>query len=99
MKLRHFITTASLAGLAYWAAKHKDALLATTKNRIETIQDLKKQQKNIEKQIHKITSFQEPLKEMATDLNYKLRVYQTSIAPHVDAIQSSLENMKKTDTV
>lgn len=99
MKLRHFITTASLAGLAYWAATHKEQIIATTKSSIKTAQDIQRLQETIRNQIQQIASFQEPLKEMATDLNYKLRVYQTSIAPHVDAIQSSLENMKKTDTV
>ncbi len=94
MKLRNIILAVSAATASFLAVTHRDKITKEIKETKQLLSDIQLSKDNIQEQLAIIQSFQEPLQEMASDLQYKTRVYQQSIAGNLEEIQQILKNTR-----
>ncbi|MGT2715146.1 chemotaxis protein [Streptococcus respiraculi] len=87
MKLTHLIAAGTTATIAYLAVKNRDKIAHETTETMDIIHRIKDSYQNIQEQLAFLQAYQEPLQDMAEDLQYKLRVYQQSIAGNLSEIQ------------
>ncbi|KXT77305.1 hypothetical protein [Streptococcus sp. DD13] len=97
MKIRHLIALTALAGTAYHLFQQREQLQEKIKNGKELKDRLERSSKNIQEQLQILQSYQKPLKELAQDLQYKVRSYQMSIAGNLQEIQQ-IQKKYLTDT-
>ncbi|HEM3164061.1 hypothetical protein [Streptococcus suis] len=91
MKLRNIILAVSAATASFLAVTHRDKIAKEVQETKQLLSDIQLSKDNIQEQLAIIQSFQEPLQEMASDLQYKTRVYQQSIAGNLEEIQQILK--------
>lgn len=91
MKLRHLLAAGTAATIAYLAVKHHEKIAQETTETIDSLQRMQDSYQNIQEQLAFIQDYQEPLQAMAKDLQYKLRVYQQTIAGNLNEIQKIQE--------
>ncbi len=95
MKLSNLIAAGTAATLAYLAVKNRDKIAQSIEDNLEQVQGIQANLSNIQDQLAIIQSYKEPLQEMATDFQYKLRVYQQSIAGNLAQIQAIQEKYQE----
>lgn len=91
MKLRHLLAAGTAATIAYLAVKHREQIARETRETVASTRRMQDSYQNIQEQLALIQSYQKPLQDMAGDLQYKLRVYQQSMAGNLNEIQSLLK--------
>ncbi|MCK3894512.1 chemotaxis protein [Streptococcus suis] len=91
MKLRNIILAVSAATVSFLAVTHRDKIAKEVQETKQLLSDIQLSKNNIQEQLAIIQSFQEPLQEMTSDLQYKTRVYQQSIAGNLEEIQQILK--------
>ncbi|BBA93288.1 MULTISPECIES: chemotaxis protein [Streptococcus] len=95
MKLRNIILTMSAASAAFLAITHRDKITKEIRETKQILTDIQTSKANINTQLAIIQRFQQPLQEMATDLQYKTRAYRQSIAGNLEEIQKIQSKYKK----
>ena len=97
MKLRNLLLAAGAARLSYLAVTHRKKILSEAKETQALLADIEKNKNNIQEQLAIIQSYRKPLKDMTTDLQYKLRVYQQSISGNLNQIKNITKKYTPTD--
>lgn len=87
MKLAHLIAAGTAATITYLAIKNREKIARETTETMDIIHRMQDSYQNIQDQLTLIQGYQQPLQELADDLQYKLRVYQQSIAGNLHEIQ------------
>ncbi|MEG3334747.1 chemotaxis protein [Streptococcus suis] len=91
MKLRNLLLALSAASATYLAISNREKIAKEVQETKQLLSDIQLSKDNIQEQLAIIQGFQEPLQEMASDLQYKTRVYQQSIAGNLEEIQQILK--------
>lgn len=95
MKLSHLLAASGAALASYWLVNNREKIVQETSKTIDLAKKSQASYQTIQQQLATIQSYQEPLQEMAEDLQYKLRTYQQSIAGNLEEIQKITEKYAK----
>lgn len=87
MKLRNILAATTAASLAFLAVSRRETIAKEAKEIKQLLTDMTASKRNIEEQLAIIQGLQKPIQELATDFQYKVRVYQQSIAGNLEEIQ------------
>ncbi|MTB63654.1 chemotaxis protein [Streptococcus sp. zg-86] len=87
MKVTHLIAAGTAATLSYLAVKNRDKIAQETAETRDIIHRIKDHSQKVQDSLALIQSYQEPLQEMAEEIQYKVKVYQQSIAGNISEIQ------------
>ncbi|MBF0787689.1 MULTISPECIES: chemotaxis protein [unclassified Streptococcus] len=87
MKLKHLIAAGTAATITYLAVQNRKKIAHETTEAMDSVRRIQESYQTIQDQLAFIQSYQQPLQEMARDLQYKLRVYQQAIAGNLNEIQ------------
>lgn len=87
MKIRNILAAASAASVAFMAFNRREQIAKEVKETKALIDDINRHKTAIQSQLTVLQSFKEPLAELSSDLQYKLQVYQQSIAGNLEEIQ------------
>ncbi|MDY3025039.1 MAG: hypothetical protein SOS23_06975 [Streptococcus hyovaginalis] len=91
MKIGQLLIASTAAAISYWTVANKDKILKETKETTALVNDLSAHYTNIQQQLQIIKDYEQPLREMVEDLQYKIRVYQQEATGHVKEITPLLE--------
>ncbi|HEL2401110.1 TPA: chemotaxis protein [Streptococcus suis] len=97
MKLRNLLLALSAASATYLAISNREKIAKEVKDTKQIMTDMETSKANIQEQLAIIQSFKEPLESLASDLQYKSRVYQQSITGNLEEIQKVMAKYKKED--
>lgn len=95
MKLRNLLLALSAASATYLAISNREKIAKEVKDTKQIMTDMETSKANIQEQLAIIQSFKEPLESLASDLQYKSRVYQQSITGNLEEIQKVMAKYKK----
>ncbi|MBY5021918.1 chemotaxis protein [Streptococcus suis] len=91
MKFNNLFLTACAATVTYLVIKNREKIAQEIQESINQIQSIESNYQNIQNQLEIIQSYQKPLAEMASNLEYKSRVYRQSIASNLTEIEKIRE--------
>ncbi|MGT2800250.1 chemotaxis protein [Streptococcus marmotae] len=91
MKLTHLIAAGTAATLSYLAVKNRDKILQEMTETTDLIHRMQDNYQTIQDSLTLIQSYQKPVQEMAEEIQYKVNVYQQSIAGNLNEIQKIKE--------
>ncbi|WP_394404630.1 chemotaxis protein [Streptococcus sp. 20-1249] len=95
MKLSQLIAAGGAALASYWLVSNREKIAQETNETIDLAKTAQASYQNIQKQLSTIQSYQEPLRAMTEDLQYKIRTYQQSIAGNLEEIQKIAEKYEQ----
>lgn len=87
MKFRNILAATTAASLAFLAVSRRETIAKEAKETKQLLTDMTASKRKIEEQLAIIQGLQKPIQDLATDLQYKVRVYQQSIAGNLEEIQ------------
>lgn len=91
MKLGNLLLAGAAASLSYYLVSNKEKIAQEVTETAQLIGNISEQYGNIQDQLAIIKSYQEPIQEMVSDFQYKLRVYQQEATAHLNEIQAIQE--------
>lgn len=87
MKLRNLLIMGGAAVASYWLVNNHKTILDRSQENLENLKQVQEDLETVKERFAALQQFQEPVQELIKDTQYKVRVYQQSIAGNVEEIK------------
>lgn len=98
MKFINALAALAAGSLSYLVVANREKISQEISDTTGQITKAKDSYQSIQDNLAIIQSYQEPLKNMASDLQHKMRVYQQSVAGNIEQIQEITSKYATSDT-